>query len=834
METECLPARTVREYLLKNNSFLLVLIISLSFFIQTPEVKCATYEADDIPWSGYWWPKTQGGLVTGEDYRGHPAPLEKYDYVTTGTYEGPATQFGKERHYSPDAVPWEGLCFCWSAASILEEEPVHKSVYKGILFRIGDKKGLLTAAYYGALYNIHSTDTPAEFHEILEEFIAHQKIPVILDIGTDGESWNHPVFKYDTNYTRDGSTRHYTTMIYYADDHVEPDFIGTEVRTKIYHYYFVSDEDGNITEDGWENETTPPVMAYEPFGTSPRNPDLDYDTVKEIVSSTDDPYEENNSLESASPLSAGTHTMIGTDSDYFRVDLKRNDKVNIRAVSETGNDISLKTYTPEGILIQETADSEEQFISTEDTPGTYFFEIIPINPSAEPDYELILRHDFSYQGIFPLYPAGQWESEISLLTPNKNPFTKDRITISLVNQDGTPRTVFTDISLKPHLIGMPDEDFGLPPVTGNEYIKVDSDTPFRGTQVATAENFDLMLGANFISLDKASAELFFPHFAKKWGWKTIFGIINTGNRTREISLDSYDQDGYILASDTLELAPGQKWERDTLHISILTSDARTMSASALGGANCLTGYTTFLNPTIGSAGRALVPLTPGGPALVIPHIASDDHWWTGIAVMNTGEEDSTILFSAYDTQGNLTGLSEYVLNAKQNFVYYAPDIFPDAPAEDIASITIVSQDDQPLCGLLLYGTTDEFQLAGLPIRPPAASSLYLPHILCSDPWWTGIGITNADDIPAEITFTLFEGNGKILSTKTSRMNPNQQMAVTVKELFDDVSPDARYMKIESDNGQLMSGIYLIGTNDGRQLMGDVLEGNSKSQYPNSK
>jgi len=243
-----------------------------------------------------------------------------------------------------------------------------------------------------------------------------------------------------------------------------------------------------------------------------------------------------------------------------------------------------------------------------------------------------------------------------------------------------------------------------------------------------------------------------------------------------------------------------------------------MSAYAESGRNCLTGYTEFLNP---STGRAIVPVTmEKGPTITAPHIASNDYWYTDIAVMNTGTEDSTTLFSAYNTEGEQIGLFEYQLKAKQNFVNRASDIFSDISPEEIASIKIDSQNSQQLSGIMLYGTTNGIQLAGVPIHPASGSSLYLPHIACTEPWWTGIGIMNTGDMEAEVSLTLFKENGEALTVKTENLKPNQRWCGSVKDLFDDDTlQTARYMKIETDNGQPISGIYLIATTDGLRLMG---------------
>jgi len=851
------------------------LIILTIIFFQCAELRCAVYEADYVPWSGYWWPKIHGGLVTGIAYLNHPAPFEKYDYVVSGTYDGPATEYGREYHYDRNALLWEGLCFCWAAASVMEEEPIHKGVYKGTVFRVGDKKGLLTALYFGTLFNRYSTDTPEAFHQVLENFIADQKTPVIMDLGTGGESWNYPVFKYDTDYTEEGNVRHYTTTIYHAEDQVNPDFVGAKVIERMYYYYFVSDADGNITESGWENGSIPPVNASEPLGTKNLNTGLDYDQVMEIVDTVDDPYEENDTSESASFLSNGRHTMLAINSDYFKADMKKGDTLNIRVstrkdiydIEETN--VYLRTYTPEGDLIEETrGDDEEQIIATDDEQGSYLFEIAPVDAFYEPEYTLLYQHRLKYQGIFPLHPSGKWVGAIALsedrgtegqrdrgqrtedrgtedrgtedrgqTTDNKQPSTvnrqpstvnrqpsTDRTILSLMDRGGDPLTSYADDPSARHLMGMVGEDFGLFPPTGTEYIRTDSDAAFIGVQIVTAGD-NLMFGSNIVSLDRASADIFFPCFKNTGGWKTSVGIINTGDRTEDVLRQSYDHEGQFVASDTIELAPGQKMEEEASSIAILLTGTRTMSMSALSGRECLTGYMQFLNPSPGSKGRALVPTDRvKSGTLTVPHIASDEHWRTTMAVMNTGEEDSAVTFSAYDAEGNLADVSDRVLKAKQNFAGEVSDIFPETPDSEIASMKVTSQNDQPLCGILLYGTTDGLRLAGAPIRPAAASSLYLPHIACNEQWWTGIGLMNAGDSPADISFSLFSEEGESLDVITKQMNPNQRLAIGVRELFDGNMPSsARYMKIESPEGQPISGVYLISTTDGLRLMGDELD-----------
>ena len=801
------------------NRLLNILIIALCFFFfLTGELRSATYEADYVPWSGYWWPFYKGGLVTGRDYRGHPAPLEKYDYVTSGTYSGPATDYGMTNYYDEDALSWEGMCFYWAAAAILEEEPVHKGIFEETIFLVGDKKALLTVVYDGTLYNRYYFDRPEEFHEVLEDFIRYQKTPIIMDLGTEEEIWNYPVFKYDINYTQNGDIRHYTTRIYYVSDEVHPDYVGAKIHSETYYYYFVLDGEGNITESGWEGSSINrhPKNASEPFATECRNTGIDYEQIMRIVTTDDDRYEENDSFEGAVLISSGGYSLLAADSDYFKIELEIGDTLNIQVAAKGEEDISLRTYNPEREFIEEISGIEEQVIEADKT-GEYFLEIVPLEPSEEPAYNLFLLQSLPCQGIFPLNPAGVWQTDIVLLNPDNG---IGRAIISLLDRDGLPQSGYMASSSAHHLAGMIEENFGLSH-SDSGYIRVDSDVQLWGLEAVADGNY-LMLGANLIQSDTASAELFFPHFARTDGWQTIFGLINVGDQTEEILRYSYDHDGKLVASDTIQLASGQREEDDTSYIGILKSNTRSMSASTVSGRDCLIGYIKFLNPSSGSDGRALVPLaTERDTELVVPHIASGGYWWTGIAVMNTGDDDSTVTFSAYDMEGNQIGVAEHFMKPKQNLVKEASNIFSGLPAGDIASMRVVSQNGQPLSGFLLYASTDGLQLAGIPIRSAGLSPVYLSHLAVFESWWTGIGLMNVSDVPAAIILSLFNGDGDFLSAHTHNLNPNQRLASTIKGLFGtDISESARYLKIESDAGQPVSGIYLIGSSDGFRLMGD--------------
>ncbi|MDD5724326.1 MAG: hypothetical protein PHY29_11410 [Syntrophales bacterium] len=823
---------------MRKRFYLFLTAFVLVFLGQAAPVRCSSYEAAYIPWSGWWWPFTEGGLVNGSGYNGRPAPLEKYDYVTSGVYNGPATSYGRSRYYDPGALDWEGLCFPWSAASILEEEPAHKGIYNGTRFNVGDKKGLLTAAYDGVFYNYYPIGTPEEFHRVLTDYIGSQRTPIIMDIGTDGEIWNHPVFKYETQYTQTVNRRHYTTTIRYVFDNVDPDYVGSRVLETTYSYYF--DVDGEeITASGWEGESvaTHPKNAREPYpypsGTQGSNTGIDFDEVIKIVTADGDVYKGNNSFEDAATLSSGFYPLIlstrrvedptpgwVTDSDYFKVPMNPGDVLCVRVKAlEDDQGVVLRIYDPDRRLLRETGiegnGSGAQTVPI-DVPGEFTIEISPAAQTGEePGYELFLRQELAHQGIFVLDPSGTWANGLALLHPDGR---EGKTIISQMDRDGYIQAGYPVPPGVCHMVGHA-RTFGLSsPAKG--YLLVDSDMPVLGLQAVASGN-SLLLGSNMISRDNACADIFFPHFAVDSGWKTYWGLINIGEEGETVRLNAYDPSGKLLNTDTIPLAPGQKIEYDAAYTPVLSS-ARTMRAFTESGRESLVGYLKPYNPS--TIGRCLIPvLGEWEPSLMVPHVASDDYWTTDIAVMNVGDFDSDVRFQAYNAAGEPIGIAEHRLAAKQNFAMEASELFSDVVPEEIASVRIEAGDEQPLCGVLMYGSRNGLQLAGMPLHAGGSATLCLPHLACYNGWWTGIGLLNPNDAGTDVSFSIFDQQRTLLSLTTRRLEANQRMAVTVRNLFgDELTVSAKYLKIESSDGSPVSGIYLFGSSNGFLLMGDAI------------
>ena len=192
-----------------------------------------------------------GGLGTGLDYRGRPAPLEKYNLLTTGMTAGRALTEYLAAHYDPIAPGWYGLCAYWARAACYEHVDVLPSSENNIVFRVGDKKGLLTLAHNNDIGLLGNGVQPEVFHLWLLKYIKDERKAFVADLWAGEEVWSYPIYKYDMESSRSGNVESVSVTVYFADDAVEPDYRGTQVHIYHYTYDLFLDGNGAITGGEW-------------------------------------------------------------------------------------------------------------------------------------------------------------------------------------------------------------------------------------------------------------------------------------------------------------------------------------------------------------------------------------------------------------------------------------------------------------------------------------------------------------------------------------------------------------------------------------------------------
>ena len=277
--------------------FRIALVLTALVLVLEPVSVPAETEAGHArftPWSGYWWPNKKGGLSK---------PLTKYSRYVGNTQ---ALNWRRKEHPAATAGGWEGNCHAWSAAAVMEMEPNRLRRVRGIqgetlLLTIGDQKGLLAAAHTKDITNSYGTRsetndptkpeyidlTPDQLWRYLKWYIKQQGLPLVMDLEPGKQVWNYPVYAYRIRYNRTGGNDYRGLItIWYAEDNVPPDYVGTKIGTRTYHCTFKMRGGSVVMGSGhWIGPSirNHPDFAWSPYVVKSENPSIDYGKIRQML-----------------------------------------------------------------------------------------------------------------------------------------------------------------------------------------------------------------------------------------------------------------------------------------------------------------------------------------------------------------------------------------------------------------------------------------------------------------------------------------------------------------------------------------------------------------------
>ncbi len=248
----------------------------------------------------------------------------------------------------------------------------------------------------------------------------------------------------------------------------------------------------------------------------------------------------------------------------------------------------------------------------------------------------------------------------------------------------------------------------------------------------------------------AQNRLYFPHVASDNNWETEICVVNTGDQVLSGTLDAYDSSGNRIQASDLTLngnnrrafAVGDEFgDHQDIRYIVFSADSSNMC-----------GYTKFFQE-----GRYMeaVPAVQGVNTkdILIPHIASNDIWGTGIALVNTTDTSKTL-----DIVFNTGQTIQISMSAGEYKSFTVRSLFGGAPQPDIKSAVISG--GSGIIGLELFSRGN--LLGGALLMDDMASTLYFPHIASNASWYTGIAAINPNSLSANLEITPYTDLGKPL------------------------------------------------------------------------
>ncbi len=302
--------------------------------------------------------------------------------------------------------------------------------------------------------------------------------------------------------------------------------------------------------------------------------------------------------------------------------------------------------------------------------------------------------------------------------------------------------------------------------------------------------------------------IYFPHIACDGNWDTEICLVNLStSAVLNGTLHAYGADGAELADAIdLVLSPHARYQRDVKQIFDAAESIRYLTFDSDGA--CVCGYEKFY-----TSGHYRAAIPAGGSnqnaTLLIPHIASNGNWWTGIALLNTGLTAKTLTFE-FNTGQTATA----TIAPGQHQAFTVASLLAGEDASQIQSAVI--RNTEEVIGLELFGHDN--QLAGLQLNNSQASAIYFPHVASDGTWWTGVSVYNPAAFAINATLYAYSQEGELLDTQSQTVEGYGTLVGTAQSL--NLPDQCAWFKVTADSMfSKLSGLELFGQHDNRQLAG---------------
>ncbi|MFP4533529.1 MAG: hypothetical protein ACLFNS_12680 [Desulfobacterales bacterium] len=822
--------------IIRNKLFLFKILASfyVLLFCVSGAAAAATYEASAIPWSGYWWPMTKGGLATGEDYRGHPAPLEKYEILTSGTPGGDSINWYLNRYYDPDAVSWGGLCPAWARAAMSETYDILPSSEENIIFRVGDKKGLLVLCHDGdEVVRGYGSNDPVAFHRWLLNYIKDQGMAFTADLSFGSEVWYYPIYRYDMDTTNAGSYRHVDVKIYYATDAVHPDYIGTKTMTARYTYRLKL-ENGSIVDGEWTGDSVdnhPEGMKF-PISAQTQCPYIDCGKIRTIAKSKDDFLE--GGRNERRQIQPGNFNLVLLNKDSFVLDGQRDDLFYVELIKQDASseaiDFEIVDGDEEPVLGPAALDSDTNTVSKgfTCTNPPYTIRLSQENYETDPNiYTLSFDRKSDSNLSIPYRPIkGEWSGFALTHTGDRD----EAAEVSLVTYDesGSPiQTVFGPEKIRPgekRMLLFGELDWRRHEYSDSRAVKVLSDRELELVNLFASPNEAMAgFGSDMPQSDHiVIADTFYTFMGR--GAYMKGAVINNSFKEVPVELRLFSADGDL--KDTIEktLPRGENLVINPGKNSFSrVADGGWINVVAQDGAK-ISGY-QYVKDNSGKMDilDTLPALPVKSTVKYLPHIpkpAPMNKWQTELVLINPTDRPNRLTFhhsraGADDADDQVIELDAYekrFINATRQF----GKLPGDALYRSILKIT----GQRPFTGYYTYHSTviDSGDKVGFALldEETVKNELIMPHVPDSaEKWWTGISICNPNPYRIDVTAVPYDYGGVRMDgyEENISLKPGAYMVSTAADLFSPaLIPEISFVKLypKDSPDALIGGFYLYG------------------------
>jgi len=299
-----------------------------------------------------------------------------------------------------------------------------------------------------------------------------------------------------------------------------------------------------------------------------------------------------------------------------------------------------------------------------------------------------------------------------------NNFEPANVMIDLMRTNGTVRSSQSRVinaygALTADLFS--DLFVGITP-NATDYVRVHSNKGVQPFQVMRQKSGDIATFSG-IDLTAGAKTLYSPQYAIGGPWRTALSIINLDSVSGMVLLRLFGEDGaQIGTTRAITIAANGKLYIDdpafflttnldnvTAGFVEITSDSiRVAGSTAFGDINRQESYST------------LALISHLQKSVLFSHVASNDMYYHGIAIVNPNETSIVVAFELYAEDGTLLQRNDEMIGAKQRQCRVLTQYFSSLEGKNQTSGYVRLTSNMPIASFSLFGTKDFSVLSAIP------------------------------------------------------------------------------------------------------------------------
>jgi hypothetical protein len=306
-------------------------------------------------------------------------------------------------------------------------------------------------------------------------------------------------------------------------------------------------------------------------------------------------------------------------------------------------------------------------------------------------------------------------NKISIINGNEE---NARADIQLVAADGTIRSTQSRIIPKNGALtaDLFDDVFvGTEPDTGS-YILVKSDKGLRSFQVMRQKSGDIATLAGQ-DITAGGTTLYSPQYVHGNSYRTALSIINLDAIPGTVTFRYFREDGVqIGATRILAIqANGKLYIEDPEFFLPLDPSAITAGyIKVVSDGIRIAGSTVFGDRNRQSFISSLALISDLQTSMLFSHIASNDLYFTGLAILNPNLTEATVTIQAFSADGVLLGIKNELIGPQKRKAALLTQYFPSLMGKDQTSGYIRLSSDLPIASYAAFGTCTLSALSAIP------------------------------------------------------------------------------------------------------------------------